>query len=205
MTPPKIKKELTKEEKEIIAQTKILERRDQIPQKAGIILTGGIDSSVTLCQLKKATSDIQPIIFEETDQSTVQRILDHEGITNTIKVFEKGTTKQEKKDILQWCFENNISPLYFGANIEEDGINSIADDMLEWRQISSELNNSAVDIVTPLHPVNKYINIQNAKHFGILELTAKPSDSPKYRKIREEAFKEAKIEDPYAEPEKTNE
>lgn len=191
---------LTKEEKDIIAQTKVLEKREQLPQKTGVVLTGGIDSTVTLCKVKRTGSmEIQPIVFTEEEQedntSVINSILEKEGITNTIKYFEKTNTKAGKKEVLQWCFENNISPLTFGSNIEEYGINSLVDEMQEWKQLASEIG---VVISDPLHPVNKSVIIQWAKDYGVLELTAKPSESSRFKKIREEAFKEAKIEDPHA-------
>jgi hypothetical protein len=202
MAPRKLKDipvhELTKEEKEIIQQTKILEKRETIPQKTGVVLTGGIDSSVTLCKVKRlpGSMDIQPIVFGE-DNEAIRSILEHEGITNSVKTFENPSTKTGKKEVLQWCFENNISPLTFGSNIEEYGINSLVDDMNEWRQLSSEMNNYGVVISEPLHPINKSVIIQWAKEFGILDKTAKPNDSSKFKKIREEAFATAKIVDPH--------
>jgi hypothetical protein len=215
MTPKSKKSEdlpvvLTKEEKEIIAQTKILEKRDQLPPKTGIVLTGGIDSTVTLCKVKRTSDmEIQPIVFveegrEEDSNQAIRSILEHEAIISDIKYFEKTNTKAGKKEVLQWCFENNVSPLTFGNNIEEYGINSLVDELNEWRQISSEMNNYAVVISEPLHPVNKSVIIQWAKDYGVLELTAKPNNSSKFKKIREEAFKEAKIEDPHLEIETTN-
>jgi hypothetical protein len=197
--------ELTNEEKDIIAQTKVLEKRETLPQKTGVVLTGGIDSTVTLCQVKRTGSmDIQPIVFEG-DQETINKILEKEGITNSIKSFENTNTKAGKKEVLQWCFENNVSPLTFGSNIEEYGINSTVEEMQEWRQISSEMNNYGVVIREPLHPINKSVIIQWAKDFNILDLTAKPSESSKYKKIREEAFAIAKIPDPHIEIETTKE
>ena len=198
--------ELSKEDKEIIQATKILEKRETLPQKTGVVLTGGIDSSVTLCKVKRTGNmEIQPIIFQDEDRepidNTVMNILEHEGISTPIKHFDKTNTKAGKKEVLQWCFENNVSPLTFGSNIEEYGINSLVDEMQEWRQISSEMNNYGVVIAEPLHPINKSVIIQWAKDYGILDLTAKPSESTKFKKIREEAFKEAKIEDPHAEVE----
>lgn len=200
--------DLTKEEKEIIEETKVLEKREQIPQKTGVVLTGGIDSSVTLCKVKRSGSmDIQPIVFFDEDNeanvSNIKSILEHEGITNEIKSFDKTNTKAGKKEVLEWCFENNVSPLTFGANIEEYGINSTVDEMLEWRQISSEMNNYGVVISEPLHPINKSVIIQWAKEYGILDKTAKPNDSSKYKKIREEAFRLANVIDPHAEIEST--
>lgn len=197
-------KELTKEEKEIIAQTKVLEKRETIPQKTGVVLTGGIDSTVTLCKVKRTGNmEIQPIVFKDEDRedntSVINSILEKEGITNSIKYFDKTNTKAGKKEVLQWCFENNVSPLTFGSNIEEYGINSLVDEMQEWRQISSEMNNYGVVIAEPLHPINKSVIIQWAKDYGILELTAKPNESSKYKKIREEAFATAKVIDPHAE------
>lgn len=195
--------ELTKEEKQIIEETKVLEKREQIPQKTGVVLTGGIDSSVTLCKVKRSGSmDIQPIVFGD-DNEAIKSILEHEGITNSVKSFENTNTKAGKKEVLQWCFENNVSPLTFGANIEEYGINSTVEEMLEWRQISSEMNNYGVVISEPLHPINKSVIIQWAKEYGILDKTAKPSDSSKYKKIREEAFATAKVIDPHIEIETT--
>ncbi len=73
--------------------------------------------------------------------------------------------------------------------------------MQEWRELSSEMNNYAVVISEPLHPINKSVIIQWAKDYGVLDMTAKPSDSTKFKKIREEAFKEAKIGDPHVEQE----
>jgi adenylyl- and sulfurtransferase ThiI len=199
MAPKKKEVELTKEDKEIIQETKILEKRENIPQKTGVVLTGGIDSTVTLCKVKRTGSmEIQPIVFEG-DQDAINKILEKEGITNSIKSFENTNTKAGKKEVLQWCFENNVSPLTFGSNIEEYGINSTVEEMQEWRQISSEMNNYGVVIAEPLHPINKSVIIGWAKDYGILDLTAKPSESSKYKKIREEAFALAKIDDPHIE------
>ena len=205
MPATKLKKELTKEEQDIVKQTQILEKREKIPPKVGIVLTGGIDSAVTLCQAKRIPNglDIQPIVFDG-DITAIKNILEHEGITTQPKSFDNTNTIAGKKEVLQYCFENNINPLYFGANIEEDGINSLRDEMLEWRNISNETNNGGVTIYEPLHPVNKAEIIKWADKYGILSLTAKPSDSPRYKKIRAEAFAEAKILDPHEEKEENN-
>src|SRR6185295_9915460 len=135
------------------------------------------------------------------NNDSINAILEHEGITNTVKQFDNTHSKAGKKEVLQWCFENNVSPLTFGSNIEEYGINSLVEGMNEWRQISSEMNNYGVVIAEPLHPVNKSVIIGWAKDYGILNLTAKPSDSSKFKKIREEAFKMAQIDDPHIDPE----
>ena len=123
--------------------------REELPPKTGVVLTGGIDSTVTLCQVDRAptTKYIQNIVFEDqADKKAVIDILDHEDIHITVKTFDKASTKAEKKEVLQYCYENNISPLVFGANIEEYGINSVVNDMLEWKQLSSEMNDYAVVI-----------------------------------------------------------
>jgi 7-cyano-7-deazaguanine synthase in queuosine biosynthesis len=193
--------ELTKEEKDIIAQTKVLEKRETLPQKTGVVLTGGIDSTVTLCKVKRTGSmEIQPIVFEG-DQEIINKILEKEGITNSIKQFDNTNTKAGKKEVLQWCFENNINPLYFGSCYEEYLINSLVEEFNEWQQISSEMNNYGVHVEAPMGRVEKHEMIKEAKDFGILELTAKPNDSKKFKDIRDKAFATAKISDPHAEVE----
>jgi len=196
--------ELTAEEKKIIAETKILEKRETLPQKTGVVLTGGIDSTVTLCKVKRNGSmEIQPIIFGE-DNETIRAILEHEGITDTIKQFDNTNTKAGKKEVLQWCFENNISPLTFGSNIEEYDHHIGVEEMQEWKQLAADMNNSSVQISDPLHPINKSVIIQWAKDYGVLPLTAKPNESSKFKKIREKAFQDARIDDPHVEIETTN-
>jgi hypothetical protein len=201
--------DLTVEEKKIIAETKILEKRETIPQKTGVVLTGGIDSTVNLCITKRTKAmEIQPIVFKEEgvdNTEAINKILDKEGIPKDIQYFENTKTKGGKKEVLQWCFENNINPLSFGANIEERDHNIGSQEMLEWKQLASEMNNSGVQIVDSLSVVNKSEIIKWAKDkYDILELTAKPSDSSKFKKIREEAFQLAKIEDPHVEKEETS-
>ena len=202
--------ELTKEEKQIIQETKILEKRETLPQKTGVVLTGGIDSTVTLCKVKRNGSmEIQPIVFieegrEEETNKAIRDILEHEAVSSEIKYFEKTNTKAGKKEVLQWCFENNISPLTFGSNIEEYDHNIGVDEMQEWKQLAADMNNSNVQIADPLHPVNKSVIIQWANDYGVLNLTAKPNDSSKFKKIREQAFQDARIDDPHIIQETTN-
>jgi 7-cyano-7-deazaguanine synthase in queuosine biosynthesis len=197
--------ELTKEEKEIIAQTKILEKRETLPQKTGVVLTGGIDSTVTLCIAKRTNlMEIQPIVFieegrEEETNKAIRDILEHEAITSDIKYFEKTNTRAGKKEVLQWCFENNINPLYFGANMEEDQFNNLRLEFLEWKQLASDMNNHGVDVHEPLHTVKKSDIITDAQKYVVLPLTAKPNDSSKFKKIREKAFQDARIDDPHVE------
>ena len=201
--------DLTKEEEKIIDQTVKAEVREGLPRKVGVVLTGGVDSAVVLCETKRLGTDIQPIIFSDAaDTKAIKSILEYEGITAEPKTFEKATTKTEKREVLQYCYENNITPLIFGNNIEEYGINSLVNDMQDWKQLSSEMNDYAVIIAEPLHPVNKSVILQKAQDYGILQLTAKPNQSPRYKKIRAEAFEEAnrtigdpdkKLVDPYAE------
>lgn len=207
------KKTLTKEEQDILNQTKILEKRENIPAKQGVVLTGGIDSAVMLSQVKRTGSnlDIQPIAFDDANSEAIKAILDHEGIEASVKTFTETNTKAGKKEVLQYCFENNISPLHFGTNYEEYEANLSTKEMQEWKQISSEMNNYGVVISEPLQPINKGVIIQWADKYGLLPLTAKPIDSSRYKKIREKGFADAnsqiykadeKILDPYEEPEK---
>lgn len=213
MPKPK-KEEFTKEEEKIIDETVKAEVREELPPKTGVVLTGGIDSSVMLCKVKRiVNNEIQPIVFKEEIDNTaaIKDILEHEGVHATIKTFNKANTKAEKKEILQYCYENNISPLYFAGNQEEYERNIGISDIQDWKQISADHFNSAVVIDQPLRQINKSILIQWANDYGILPLTAKPNDSPKYKKLRAEAFAEAnrqiykaddKILDPYADAEK---
>lgn len=189
---PKKKEEvLTKEEEKIIDQTVKLEQRDQQEPKIGVVLSGGIDSAVTLCKVKEVSKgkDIQAILLADDSSSSkaVKDLLDNQGITSSSKTMS-GSTKGDKKEVLQYCFENNISPLYFPTNYEESLINSRANDMLEWKQISSEMNDYAVVIAEPLRVTNKSVIITWAKDYGVLDKTIKPNNLDK---IREDAFIEA--------------
>jgi adenylyl- and sulfurtransferase ThiI len=206
------KRTLTKEEQDIINQTKILEKRENIPAKQGVVLTGGIDSAVMLSQVKRKGSnlDIQPIAFDDSNAEAIKAILDQEGISESVKTFTETNTKAGKKEVLQYCFENNISPLHFGTNYEEYENNLSTKEMQEWRQLSSETNNYGVVISEPLAVINKGVIITLAHQYGLLPLTAKPSDSPRYKKLREKGFADAnsqiykaeeRILDPHEEPE----
>ena len=201
---------LTREEEKIIDQTVKQEVRESLEPTDGVVLTGGIDSAVTLSEVKRTSPrhKIQPIVLlGDDEQDNGARMKAISILLDTLNIEEKPKTfnlsgKADKKKVLQYCYENNISPLHFGANIEEDGLNKRRQDMLEWQQLGSE---AGVVISEPLHPLNKHVIVEMAKQAGLLDLTVKPSysgqDGRALEKIREEAFKTAVVDDPHIEKE----
>lgn len=141
--------------KKTTKQKEETELKDQVEPKdlkIGIIMTGGIQSGVTLETVKRISErEIQPIVItgEDNDNDTkdIKRTLEHMEISSKPKSFSD--SKDTKKEILQYCFENNISPLAFPTSYEDSLDNEKANDMVEWRTLSSELNNGAVTIYEP--------------------------------------------------------
>lgn len=171
--------------KEKEKKTKEKEKEQEVEPKElkiGIIMSGGIQSGVTLETLKRMSdreTQIQPIVItgegKENDNDTkdIKRTLEHMEISSKPKSFSdsKADSKDTKKEILRYCIENNINHLAFPTSYEDSLDNEKANDMLEWRTLSSELNNNAVTIYEPHRGTLKSDMIIIAGKLGILEET----------------------------------
>jgi len=205
--------DLTKEEQKIVEETLKQTEKEELPPKIGIVLTGGIDSTTLLYKLKKEypRKDIQPIILEDPEDKrdkvkAIKTFTDELGIETNPKTFVL-ETKADMKNVLQWCEENNVSPLYFGTNYEESlAVKAKGKDVLN----ELKMVNPNVVLAEPFAVVNKSEIIKMANEYGILNKTLEPSykgaDGSKLKKIRQEAFATAnqliskpdeKLIDPY--------
>ena len=188
--------DLTKEEQKIVEETLKQTEKEELPPKIGIVLTGGIDSTTLLYKLKKEypRKDIQPIIITDDPEDkrdkvkAIKTFTDELGIETSPKTFVL-ETKADMKNVLQWCEENNVSPLYFGTNYEESlAVKAKGKDVLN----ELKMVNPNVVLAEPFAVVNKSEIIKMANEYGILNKTLEPSykgaDGSKLKKIRQEAF-----------------
>jgi len=196
MVKKKDAQDLTKEEQKIVEETLKQEEKEELPPKIGIVLTGGIDSTTLLYKLKKEypRKDIQPIIITDDPEDkrdkvkAIKTFTDELGIETSPKTFVL-ETKADMKNVLQWCEENNVSPLYFGTNYEESlAVKAKGKDVLN----ELKMVNPNVVLAEPFAVVNKSEIIKMANEYGILNKTLEPSykgaDGSKLKKIRQEAF-----------------
>ena len=196
MVKKKDAQDLTKEEQKIVEETLKQTEKEELPPKIGIVLTGGIDSTTLLYKLKKEypRKDIQPIIITDDPEDkrdkvkAIKTFTDELGIETNPKTFVL-ETKADMKNVLQWCEENNVSPLYFGTNYEESlAVKAKGKDVLN----ELKMVNPNVVLAEPFAVVNKSEIIKMANEYGILNKTLEPSykgaDGSKLKKIRQEAF-----------------
>src|ERR1051325_8607604 len=91
--------------------------KDPKLQKIGLVLTGGIDSTVLLYHVRemKPHAEIHPITIGDTaDNKAIKHHLDELGIKKSIKNFP---TKSKK--IIDYCEKEGINPLFFAYNNDE--------------------------------------------------------------------------------------
>jgi hypothetical protein len=191
--------------------------------KHGVILTGGIDSTVMLCQLKKdlpKDAEIIPITLGSRPKE-LTGILNEVGVITQVKNFDIDDSDADESKMLPligWAIENKIFVIHFAANHDE-AEHSIPNRNFDYFQRLNDL--SEVNISTPFITVTKEKIIQDAVDLYNIDLgqMAEPQRKQKdtkikeaYDKIRENGFKKAFslkyqkfIPDPFApvpEPEK---
>ena len=169
----------------------------------GIVMTGGIDSTVMLYQLIKTLpkeAKIIPIVLGD-NKKDITKILTDAGIKSpTIKTFDIDDTDADESKMLpliEWALENQVYVIHFAANHNE-AEESIPNRNFDYFQRLNDL--SAVSISTPFITVTKEKIIQDAVDVYNIDLseTAEPQKvkegdtiAGKYQKIRDEGFKKA--------------
>jgi len=191
--------------------------------KHGVVLTGGIDSTVMLCQLKNTLpkdAEIIPITIGSRPKE-LTGILNELKVMTQVKNFDIDDSDADESKMLPligWAIENKIFVIHFAANHDE-AEQSIPNRNFDYFQRLNDL--SEVNISTPFSTVTKEKIIQDAVDLYGLDLSqlTKPLKGirkdldEKYAKIRKDGFAKAFsikyqkwIEDPFApEPEKKKE
>lgn len=189
--------------------------------KHGVILTGGMDSTVMLCKLKHDLPDdaeIIPIVIG-TSKKDVTPILNKLEISTASKAFSDidNTDVDEAKmlPVLEWAIKNKVNVIHFAANHDEQQ-NNIPGKTFDYFARLNALTD--IRINAPLIGVTKEEIIKWAvDDYGIdLNELAQPIPieegdiiGEKYQRIRRDGFKQAFstkqnkfIVDPFAEEEK---
>ncbi len=185
------------------------EGRDKEPKtdysdrtKHGVVLTGGIDSTVMLHKLKNELpedAEIIPIVLG-SNKKDVTPILNELGISTASKSFnidDEDSDESKMLPLIEWALENNIFVVHFSANHDEQE-HSLPGKTFDYFARLNDL--SEVNISTPFITVTKEKIIQDAvDKYGIdLSQLAEPLKvkegdkiSESSAKIRQEGFEKA--------------
>jgi|GEM_PF-3384425 len=185
----------------------------------GVVLTGGIDSTVLLYSLKEnlpEDTNIIPIVLGN-NKKDIQPVLDELEIKAPIQKFNIDIDPEDDDEskmlpLIEWALENKVYAIYFPANHDEQE-HSIPGKTFDYFQRLNDL--SGVSITAPFITVSKEKIIQDAVDRYNIDLSqlAEPPEfvegikiSESLFKIRQEGFKKAFsvkenkwIQDPFAE------
>lgn len=143
-----------------------MEVKAQENPKIGIILEGDIDSVHLLQLIKKQhkSAEFQPIqLDDDPDVSAANKY--------ALEFFEIDA-KIEKpegsiKKVIDWCDDNNISPLYFANNYEKNMEHSKNATKTHQYFVELSAHNPNVIIADPLHVINESEIIKELAATGI--------------------------------------
>jgi 7-cyano-7-deazaguanine synthase in queuosine biosynthesis len=193
--------------------------------KEAVIFTGGIDSTLLLNEVKnRPNREVIPIVFtqiagDDKRSKSIQHYLNEFNLKDKAVISKMGTLEEA----IHYCIEKKINKLNIGFTIEDDPNPK----MIELRMYNEQVQRDTlppgedpkdqftVDIVAPFQTLPKSSIIEMCKDKGIkIEDTAAPHyvievdkdtgknvyapDSLKQKRIRDQAFIEARAQDPHS-------
>jgi 7-cyano-7-deazaguanine synthase in queuosine biosynthesis len=193
--------------------------------KEAVIFTGGIDSTLLLNEVKnRPNREVIPIVFtqiagDDKRSKSIQHYLNEFNLKDKAVISKMGTLEEA----IHYCIEKKINKLNVGFTIEDDPNPK----MIELRMYNEQIQRDTlppgedpkdqfkVDIVAPFQTLTKSSIIEMCKDKGIkIEDTAAPHyvievdkdtgknvyapDSLKQKRIRDQAFIDARMQDPHS-------
>jgi hypothetical protein len=181
---------------------------ESAPEERAIVLTGGIDSTVLLYEIKEMYPDIEiiPILRKQNDAEFIKLVLDKLKINESdLRLPETNIPTHPDWEVFFKKLKEEhegVSMIYFAANNDE-ALTQEDKNGYYFQQLSSIANQFDIQVSTPFATLTKASIIQKAvDDYNIdLEKLAKPKDNDK---IREKAFeniysmrKSRRLDDPF--------